>query len=79
MESESAFVGLWLLTPFSTNYASSNSNLGPVSQVPKLFGLISGDIIIFVSAKRRRFEARNFAVVFIFNPFSTNEKSTFTE
>mgnify|MGYP000724819113 CR=1 FL=1 len=43
------------------------------SKVPKLLGLISGDIIPFVSAQRRRFEARNFAV-FIFIPFTTYEK-----
>ena len=49
------------------------------SKVPKLFGLISGDKILYLSAKRRRFEARNFAVVFIFIPFTTYEKSSFTE
>ena len=49
------------------------------SKVPKIFGLISGDIILFVSAKRRRLEARNSAVVFIFIPFATYEKSSFTE
>ena len=32
------------------------------SKVPKLFGRISGDIILVVSSKRRRPEARNFAV-----------------
>ena len=31
-----------------------------LSKVPKLFGHISGDIILFVSSKRRRLEARNF-------------------
>ena len=44
---------------------------GPVacfSKVPKLFGRISGDIILFVSSKLRRLEARNFAVIFIFIP-----------
>ena len=41
------------------------------SKVPKLFGRISGDIILFVSSKRRRLEARNFAVIFIFIPFTT--------
>ena len=49
------------------------------SKVPKLFGRISGDIILFVSSKRRRLEARNFAVIFIFNPFTTYEKTSFTE
>ena len=41
------------------------------SKVPKLFGRISGDIILFVSSKRRRLEARNFAVIFISIPFTT--------
>ena len=44
-----------------------------------LFGRISGDIILFVSSKRRRLEARNFAVIFIFIPFTTCEKTSFTE
>ena len=33
------------------------------SKVPKLFGRISDDIILFASAKRRRPETRNFAVI----------------
>ena len=33
------------------------------SKVPKRFGRISGDIILFVSSKRRHLEARNFAVI----------------
>ena len=41
------------------------------SEVPKLFGRISGDIVFFVSSKRRRPEARNFAVRIIFIPFTT--------
>ena len=41
------------------------------SKVPKHFERISGDIILFVSSKRRRLEARNFAVIFIFTPFTT--------
>ena len=49
------------------------------SKVPKLFGRISGDIILFVSSKRRRLEARNFAVIFIYIPFTTYEKTSFTE
>ena len=44
------------------------------SKVPKLFGSISGDIVLFVSSKRRRLEVRNFAVIFIFIPFTTYEK-----
>ena len=47
------------------------------SKVPKLFGRISGDIILFVSSKRKRLEARNFAVIFIFTPFTTYEKTSF--
>ena len=49
------------------------------SKVPKLFGRISGDIILFVSSKRRRLKARNFAFIFIFIPFTTYEKTSFTE
>ena len=51
------------------------------SKVPKLFERISGDIILFVYSKRRRLEARNFAVifVFIFIPFTTYEKTSFAE
>ena len=49
------------------------------SKVPKLFGRISGDTILFVSSKRRRLEARNFAVILIFIPFTTYEKTSFTE
>ena len=49
------------------------------SKVPKLFGRISGDIILSVSSKRRRLEARNLAVIFIFIPFTTYEKTSFTE
>ena len=45
------------------------------SKVPKLFGRISGDIILFVSSKRRRLEVRNFAVIFIYIPFTTYEKT----
>ena len=49
------------------------------SKVPKHFGRISGDIILFVPSKRRRLEARTFAVIFIFIPFTTCEKISFTE
>ena len=49
------------------------------SKVPKLFGRISGDIILFVSSKRRYLEARSFAVVLIIIPFITYEKTSFTE
>ena len=49
------------------------------SKVPKLFGRISGDISLFVSSKRKRIQARNFAVIFIFIPFTTYEKTSFTE
>ena len=53
---------------------------GPVSRKSrKLFGRISGDIILFVSSKRGRLETRNFAVIFIFIPFTTYEKISFTE
>ena len=48
------------------------------SKVPKLFRAYFVDIIIFVSSKRRRLEARNFAVIFNFIPFTTYEKTSFT-
>ena len=38
---------------------------------PKLFRRISGVIILFVSSKRRRLEARNLAVMLIFIRFTT--------
>ena len=38
---------------------------------PETFRAYSGDIILFVSSKRRRFEARNFAVIFMFIAFTT--------
>ena len=54
--------------------------LGPVFRKSRnLFGRISGDIILYVSSKLRRLEARNFAVIFIFNPFTTYEKTSITE
>ena len=49
------------------------------SKVPRLFGRTLGDIILFVSSKLRRLEARNFAVIFIFIPFTTYKKNSFTE
>jgi len=49
------------------------------SKVPKLFGRISGEIILFVSSKRRRLEARNFASILTFSPFTTYEKTGFPE
>ena len=49
------------------------------SKVPKLFGCISGGIILFVSSKRRRLEARHFAGILIFIPFTTYEKTSCTE
>jgi len=45
------------------------------SNVPKLFGCISGGIILFVYSKRRRLEARHCAVIYIFIPFTTYEKT----
>ena len=49
------------------------------SRVPKRLGCISGDIILFVSSERRLYEARNFAVIFMFIPFTTFVKTSFTE
>ena len=49
------------------------------SKIPKLFGRISGDTILFVSSKQRRLEERNFEIIFVFIPFTTYEKTSFTE
>ena len=49
------------------------------SKVPKLFGTISDDRILFVSTKRRCLEARNFAVILTFIPFIEYEKTSLTE
>ena len=49
------------------------------SKVPRLFGRNSGDIILFVSSKRRRLEARNFAVILIFIPYTTYGQTSFTD
>ena len=49
------------------------------SKVPKLFGRISGYIILFVSSERRRLGTRNFAFILIFIPFTTYEKTGFPE
>ena len=67
------------ITPY---FSKSRKLFGPgacFSKVPKLFGRISGDIILFVSSKRKRLETRNFAVIFIFTPFTTYEKTSFAE
>ena len=47
------------------------------SKVPKLFGLISGDIIYFVSSNRRRLETRNLEVILIFILLATYERAAF--
>ena len=52
---------------------------GPFLESPELFGSTSGDIILFASSKRRRLEARNFAVILIFIPLTTYEKTISTE
>ena len=50
---------------------------GPVPR--KSCGNFSGDIVLFVSLKRRCSVSRNFAVLLIFTPFTTYEKTSFTE
>ena len=47
------------------------------SKVPKPFGRILGGIILFVSSKRRRLEARNFAIILTCISFTTYEKTSF--
>ena len=64
------FFRYWKLVSYDTLSGvlyTWNSCIGArVSKVPKLFGRISGDIILFVFSKRRRLEARNFSVYFNF-------------
>ena len=63
----------------------ANPKLGidqrPVSRKSRKFSgiMISGDIILFVSSKRRRLEARNFAVIFVLISFTTYEKTSLME
>ena len=52
---------------------------GPFLESPELFGCISGDIVLFVSSKRRRLKSRNFVVILIFLLFKTYENTSFTE
>ena len=49
------------------------------SKVLKLFERISDDTILFVSSRRMRLEARNFAIISIFIHFTTYEKTSFTK
>ena len=59
---------------------NASLTLGPVSRKPRNFnGRISGHIIFYVSSKRRGLEARNFAVILIFIPFTIYEKTSFNE
>ena len=44
------------------------------SKVPKLYGHISGDLIVSVFMKRRGLVVRNSAVILIFIPFKTYDK-----
>ena len=52
---------------------------GGDKQVPRLSGRVSGDLILFVSSKQRRLEARNFAVILMFVPFTIYEKISFIQ
>ena len=56
--------------------------LGPgarFSKVPRLFGRIAGDLVLFVINVPRRLEIRNFAPILIFISFTTYEKIRFKE
>ena len=48
----------------------------PVSRKSRNFW---GDIILFLSWKRKRSKTRNFAVILLFIPFKSCEKNSFTE
>ena len=67
--------GIGLTEKKRTKIATAGDQ-GPVSRKPRN---LSGDIILFVSSKRRCSVTRNFAVILIFIPFTTFEKSRFTE
>ena len=64
--------------PASLSFKGQATKQATVKWSIKLFGCISGDIILFVSSKQRRLEARNFAVILFFIPFTTNEKPSVT-
>ena len=53
-----------------------DTSQGPVSRKSRNF---SSDIILFASWKRKRSKTRNFAVILIFLPFTSCEKTSFTE
>ena len=58
-------------TVFPHNVSVEKSPGACFSKVPKRFGRISCDIILFVSSKRKRLETRNFSFIIIFIPFTT--------
>jgi len=62
----------------STLRGTSQSR-GPFLYSPETFSGTFQDIILFVSSKRRCPKPRNIAVIFIFIPFTTYEKTSFTE
>ena len=73
---------IWLRTLQHVNritHAAGNQSWACFSKVLKLFGRISDDVILFVFSKLRRLEARDFSVTIIFIPFTTYEKTSFTE
>ena len=69
----------WLGAGISQQVILGSSPGACFLKVPKLCGRISGAMILVVSSKRRRLEARNFAVILIFIPFTTYAKTSFTE
>jgi len=58
----------------------AGSVLNRVKYHGKLFGRISGYIILFLPSQQGHLDARNFVVIsFNFFPFTTYEKTSFTE
>ena len=57
----------------------SPSDQAPISRKSRKFSGTFGVTILFASSKRRRLEARNFAVIFVYTPLKTHEKTSFTE
>ena len=58
-------------------HSSKGPKLSDSSKGPKLSGAFR--VAYLVSLKRRRLEARNFAVILIFISFTTDQTTSFTE
>ena len=67
--------GLRFANGFSGKFSGLSKNCPDrLSKVPKPFGRISGDVILFVPSKRRSLETRSFAVILML-PLTYKEAS----